>query len=127
MLVQGASMAALIALFDHLRGRFDLVKALLWGAIWTLGGFLSSKLRARRLRTVLSSNDLELTIDRENIALSEIISCKLRAERGRRARWSVMLECRTVPEIVALNRLTREQADFCCEFLSSRVLSQPAS
>lgn len=122
-LVQGSSMAALISLFDHIRGRVDWVKVLGWGAGWALSGFLTAKWRARRFRTVLSGNDLEMMIDHESIALSEIVACSLRAEPGRRAHWSVMLECRTIPEIVLLNRLTREQADFCFEVLSSRVQS----
>ena len=56
-LVQGTSIALLVTVIDRIRGRFDLVKVLLWGVTWSLTGFLSSRRGARRFRTVMSAND----------------------------------------------------------------------
>ena len=82
-------------------------------------GFFSAKLRAARVKSELSADAVELMIDREALALSSIVAATLKPGRGKH--WSLILLCRHAPEVEALRRLTREQADFCVAFLSDKL------
>jgi hypothetical protein len=120
-------MALAAGFFGWLRARFDIEKVVFWGAMGAVLGFALSKMEARRAATVVSGNDCDVTIDNEKLALYEVVDCELQPERGRNPRWSIVLRCRTEPAVIALRRLTREQAEFCFKFLAARMLKRVAT
>ena len=126
-LLQGAAMALAAGVFGWLRARFDVEKVAFWGVMGAVLGFALSKMEVLRSTTVVSGNDCDVTIDNERLALYEVVDCELQSERGRNPRWSIVLRCRTEPAVVALRRLSREQAEFCFKFLAERMPKRVAA